>query len=115
LGLAAAQADDIAALEAGLAEDGLWVAGSMGQPRLHPAVSELRQARVALARLLGDLPLPNEAQDPETARAHRARRAANARWAATLEGEACRGGFLIRSRTFRRLSVSVLCVSCGVG
>lgn len=42
------QADTVAELEAVLLEGGMVVTGSTGQQRLNPAVSELRQARLAL-------------------------------------------------------------------
>lgn len=81
LTLACRQADDVAALEAALAEDGPVVVGSRGQPRLSAVVTELRQGRVALARLLGDLALPGEDdQVPRTAASERASRAAQVRW-----------------------------------
>lgn len=40
--------------------DGLMVPGSMGQDRLHPAVTELRGARLSLGRLLGQIDMPDE-------------------------------------------------------
>src|SRR4051794_5396169 len=59
LAQACRQADAVASLDAVLKRDGLTVVGSQGQPRLHPAVTELRQGRIALARLLGDVELPD--------------------------------------------------------
>ncbi len=74
---AARQADDVATLEAGL-RDGFTVAGSKGQPRLSAAVTEVRQGRLALARLIAELRLPAEGEDvgvnPTKARA------ASTRW-----------------------------------
>lgn len=74
---AARQADDIATLETGL-RDGFTVAGSKGQPRLSAAVTEVRQGRLALARLLAELRLPSEGEhagkNPVKARA------ADTRW-----------------------------------
>lgn len=61
LGLAQAQANDIAALEVLLAEQGMTVEGSKGQLRLNPIVSELRQARRSLSLILGGIRLPSEA------------------------------------------------------
>jgi hypothetical protein len=49
--------DQLDALHAVLDRDGLTVEGSAGQVVLHPAVSEARQARVVLVRLLGSLGL----------------------------------------------------------
>lgn len=87
LALACAQADVLAALEAAVVADGAMVAGSAGQPRLHPAVAEARQARIAVARLLGQLALPTAEGRPTTARGQQARAAARARWARRIGGE----------------------------
>jgi hypothetical protein len=81
---AAKQADTVADLEAAVARDGIMVAGAAGQTRLNGAVIELRQARVALARLLGDIHLPDEDDRPATVASERGRRAAQARWSKTL-------------------------------
>lgn len=54
-------ADTIAALEDTITADGLVVAGSTGQPRLNAAVTELRQCRLALSKLVADLSLPIDA------------------------------------------------------
>lgn len=59
LAAAARQADDVATLEAGL-RDGFVVKGSKGQPRLSGAVTEVRQGRLALARLIAELRLPSD-------------------------------------------------------
>lgn len=75
---AARQADAVAALELEIAEAGLVGRGSRGQQRLSPTVSELRQARLAISRLLGSLALPDH--DGGTATTRRARKAATARW-----------------------------------
>jgi hypothetical protein len=80
LELAAHQADDVAALEDLLRRDGLIVPGSMGQPRLSAVVAEVRQGRLALAKLVGALALPDEDDRPQTERSKRAAHAANARW-----------------------------------
>jgi len=81
LALAARQADDTAALEALLASDGLSVAGSMGQMRLNAVVTELRQSRLALVRMLDALALPVEQGGASlTPAQRRARQAADARW-----------------------------------
>ena len=55
LALAEAQARDIEALEAVIAERGIAAKDSW---RLNAAVSEVRQARVALARILGQIDIP---------------------------------------------------------
>lgn len=75
---AARQADAVAALEAEVASSGLVGRGSSGQPRLSQTVVELRQARLALSKLLGELALPDD--DGETAAGRHARKAAAARW-----------------------------------
>lgn len=92
LSLAARQADDAAALEEAVARDGATVAGSRGQPRLHPAVAELRQARIAISRLLGDLEIPDAADRPTTMPARRARKAADVRWAEHTRRKVLRDG-----------------------
>lgn len=76
------QADDVATLEGLVADDGMTVPGSSGQPRLHPAVAEARNGRLALGKLLAQLRLPEEAQPIRSEASTRAQRAAEARWAA---------------------------------
>lgn len=75
------QADTNAALARAIKRDGVTVEGSQGQTRLNAAVTELRQGRLALARLLGDIELPAGDQAPQTAQSRRAQHAARARWA----------------------------------
>lgn len=79
LDLARRQADDIAALEAVLAEQGPTVAGSMGQQRLNPAFAELRQQRLALGKLLESIRLPDEGMLGKTPNVKKVR-AAQTRW-----------------------------------
>jgi hypothetical protein len=74
LALAEAQARDIEALEAVIAERGVAAKDSW---RLNAAVSEVRQARVALARILGQIYIPEIGR---TSSGH-ASKAARARWA----------------------------------
>ena len=81
LRLAARQADDVAALEKSIARDGVTVNGSAGQPRVNPAVTEVRGGRLALGRLLGMLELPGDDEAPRSEASLRAQRAARARWA----------------------------------
>ena len=57
LTLAAGQADDLARLEKTFKKS-LMVKGSQGQPVLHPAVAEARQARWSISRLLIRLDIP---------------------------------------------------------
>lgn len=80
LAAACRQADDVAALEAVLARDGMIVAGSAGQPRLSAVVAELRQARLAVGKLLDLLTLPDVDAAPRVSR--RSQRAAQRRWGA---------------------------------
>ncbi|MGG7307552.1 hypothetical protein ACQXVK_10210 [Curtobacterium sp. AB451] len=65
LELAARQANDIQALEAVLAAEGPTTLGSAGQTRLHPAIVELRLQRLSLARILAQIPLPDEFGQPK--------------------------------------------------
>jgi hypothetical protein len=71
LDLAERQAADIDRLEADIAERGVRVG-----ERLNNAIPEVRQSRVALARILGQVDIP----EAGTTRSQRARRVANARW-----------------------------------
>lgn len=75
--------DIIDRLEDELAISPLMVEGSMGQQVASPLVSELRQHRAVVARLLAQLKIPDESGSGATplSRSDAARRAANARWA----------------------------------
>jgi hypothetical protein len=85
LELACRQADDVAALEAALEAIGsVWLEGSKGQPVLNPIVGELRQGRLALARLLGGLGLPNVDGRRVSAASARGRKAAEVRWSGVV-------------------------------
>lgn len=77
---AARQADTNRALEKALVDDGMIVTGSQGQARLNAAVTELRQGRVALEKLLAGLALPGDDGRTLTAGQKRAQAAAQARW-----------------------------------
>lgn len=81
LAAACRQADAIAGLEQTIKRDGTVVRGAAGQRRLNGAVTEARQGRIALARLLGELDIPAEEERSQTAASQRARRAADVRWA----------------------------------
>jgi hypothetical protein len=75
------QADLNAELEAALAADGVAVSGSRGQPTCNPIAAELRQGRLAVLRLLGEVGIPDpEAEKAETAASKRGRHAAEVRW-----------------------------------
>lgn len=78
LDLARRQADDIQALEDQLEAEGGAVKGSMGQTRLNPIYSELRQQRLALAKILHDVKLPEEGLG--SSRNSQQQRAARSRW-----------------------------------
>ena len=75
---AARQADAVASLEAEVEGSGIVTRGSRGQLRLSQTVTELRQARLALSRLLAELALPDD--EDQTAASRRGRKAADARW-----------------------------------
>lgn len=76
-------ADELAVLGAALEADGMTVTGSRGQPVLHPAISEIRQLRALLLRLLSTLELsdPLDAVKSATPEQARKRRGAAAKWA----------------------------------
>jgi hypothetical protein len=76
LNLAARQARDVERAEADLEERGYLVSGSQGQQVVNPSLSEARQGRVVLGRLLGQLDLPDSTRDAVRS----ARHAAEARW-----------------------------------
>lgn len=78
---AARQADAVTALEAEIDESGLVSRGSRGQMRLSTSVTELRQARLAVAKLLSELALPDD--EGQTASGRHARKAAEARWSSS--------------------------------
>ena len=75
------QLDVCEALAAVVARDGVLSVGSTGAVRAHPAVAELRAARLALARLVAQLDLPDvTGSTMPSAASTRARKAARARW-----------------------------------
>jgi hypothetical protein len=65
LATACAQADLNSELEATLKEDGFTVRGAAGQWHLNAAATELRQGRLALARLLEQVCLDRVQRPPE--------------------------------------------------
>ena len=77
LGLAAGQARDVERAEADLAKRGYLVSGYQGQQVVNPSVSEARQGRIAIGRLLGQIDLPESTRDA----VKHAREAVEARWA----------------------------------
>ena len=80
LDLAGRQARDVAAAEADVKERGYLVEGSRGQAVINPSVGEARQARLALAKLLGALELPDLSGALRDQPSRDAQRAARARW-----------------------------------
>lgn len=79
---AAAQLDTIDTLERLLAEQGSTVEGSRGQSRLNPLYAEIRQGRLAFAKLVDALSWPvDDADEGMTAAQRRAKHAADSRWA----------------------------------
>jgi Trm5-related predicted tRNA methylase len=86
--------DSCDALRAVLDREGVTSVGSTRQPRIHPAVGELRQARLAVGRLLGQLALPGEDDKPavSTVLSARGRHAAMSRWGGREGREARRRG-----------------------
>ena len=80
LRLAARQADDLARLETAISKDGVMALGSAGQPVVSPAITEARQSRLAISKLLGAVHLPDADEQPRTAAGRRGQRAANTRW-----------------------------------
>ncbi len=74
--------DECESLRKAVDADGVTVAGSTGQKRVHPALGELRQHRLALGRLLAQLALPDVEEETLLSPAQsRGRKAAQKRWA----------------------------------
>jgi hypothetical protein len=73
--------DECEALHRVVEEQGRTVKGSRGQAVVHPALSELRQCRLMLGRLLGQLELPDaDGTSLPSPVQVRGRRAAGNRW-----------------------------------
>lgn len=84
--------DECESLREALTEQGVTVLGSQGQTRVNPAIGELRQHRLALGRLLGQLRLPDVSDDAlKTPAQVRASKAAQSRWRAHNEQRAANG------------------------
>lgn len=84
---AAHAADRVVELEAAIDKDGLMVAGSQGQPVLHPAVSEARMTRQLVASLVGKIELAPPKSPGRSARQDDQLRNARAkRWPAGSHG-----------------------------
>jgi len=83
--------DELQALRRAVAREGATVAGSTGQRRAHPALTELRLGRGELRRLLDALGLEaavgaEEGGEVVTLASRKAQRAARARWDKQREG-----------------------------
>jgi hypothetical protein len=77
--------DEIDGMRAAVKRDGATVTGSRKQPRPHPLLGEIRQARLTLARMLKVLDLPDDEAEQPGPRPHpavtaKAQRAAEKRW-----------------------------------
>lgn len=81
---AARTLDELDALRDSVAAEGVTTLGSRDQVVVNPALSEMRQARAELRRLLEMLSLPDPEQDSGKAvtgaRSARAAKAARTRW-----------------------------------
>ncbi len=76
-------ADLVDSMQTTLTADSLLTAGSMGQDRPHPLLTEIRGHRALLATLLKQLALPDDAvraASRSSATTTRAQTAARARW-----------------------------------
>ena len=75
-------ADTLAKLEEAIDADGVTTTGSRGQVVVNPAITESRQARALILRLLSSLELTDPADKAASGTPHqaRARRAAEVRW-----------------------------------
>jgi hypothetical protein len=80
LDLAGRQACDVAAAEADVKARGYLVEGSRGQPVVNPSIGEARQARLALAKLLAQLELPDLSGVLRDQSSRDAQKAAQRRW-----------------------------------
>ena len=82
----ARQADLVGRLDAELAEAPVVTEGSMGQPRVHPLVAAVAEARRTLDTLQKGLALPMPDEDVGHRRAPQQVAAAQARWRAQRSG-----------------------------
>lgn len=73
LSIAAELQDRIVALERSIAEEGMTSTSPSGIIRLHPAVGEVRQSRLALARVLRGVQVERDGKDKVKQKAARAR------------------------------------------
>lgn len=95
LRLACEQADDLESIRASLKAQGNVVEGSKGQPTMNPLLTEARQARQSISRLLGQLALPSPTAEPMTMRQLQGQQAAKKR-------EAMRESWKVRQSQSRK-------------
>lgn len=72
--------DELDGLESALAESDMTVIGSRGQPVSNALLSEIRDHRAMLTRLVAAMDLPEEPATPASAASTRASDAATRRW-----------------------------------
>ncbi|MEU4287805.1 P27 family phage terminase small subunit [Kribbella sp. NPDC026596] len=73
--------DQLDDLRAAISRDGVTVLGSLGQTRVHPAVSQVNATRGVLAKLIAQMGLPDpEGNAVPSPRSAQAQRAAESRW-----------------------------------
>jgi hypothetical protein len=92
LDMAAEQADLVDELKAAITKDGPLTLGSTRQVVLHPGIAEVRQARLAINRLIGELSLPDGEDEGKTAAGRRGQKAVRTRWDRKAATEALREG-----------------------
>jgi hypothetical protein len=80
LASACRQVDEIGDMERILRKAPTMIPGSRGQMRPHPLLAELRQHRLALAKLLAQLDFSTDAVDQGLARSDSGRKLARLRW-----------------------------------
>jgi Phage terminase, small subunit len=81
-------------LRAVIERDGLTITTAADQPRMHPAVAELRSTRLLVGRLLAQLKLPDTDGEAmiDSPLSARGRAAAHSRWGGNVGKEARRDG-----------------------
>lgn len=78
---ACVQSDLNVSLQQALEREGIVTIGAAGQKRLNAITTELRQGNIALARLIGELRIPDaEGEEPAYSKRELGRHAAQTRW-----------------------------------
>jgi hypothetical protein len=73
--------DELSAMQAALRGQPVMIEGSQGQMRPHPLFAEVRNHRLALAKLLGQLSISDaDAEQTGKAKSHAGRQMARLRW-----------------------------------